>query len=318
MKDRTIKTTPWDGKTITRPGLYSGISLELYHNAKICDGPSVSSSGLRKLVNESPAHFYAEWAGNPNREEPEDKAHFVIGRAVHHLILGEPFFAKLFAIQPAEYIDDKTGEAKKWTYTAKVCAAWRAERGREGKAILPGTDVVDIRGMAESLGRHPIIKAGALNGLIERSGFYKDKETGIWVKIRPDAIPTDSGDYTDLKTTQSVKWEELRRTIADRGYHQQLGLIRTGMRMLGFPFSSASLIFVEKKNPWATRVVTLKENNLDLGERCNRAALDSMAQCLKKNHWPGPGGDREDAEQIEIPEWSANKAEDRIKYGIPT
>ena len=76
------------------------------------------------------------------------------------------------------------------TYAAKVCAAWRAERGREGKAILTLNDVADIRGMAESLGRHPIIKAQALNGLIERSGFYKDKDTGIWVKIRPDAIPT--------------------------------------------------------------------------------------------------------------------------------
>lgn len=311
-----MKTTKWDGKQIAKAGLYAGIALETYHSANICAGPSVSSSGLRKLFNESPAHFYSEWAGNPNRVEPEDKPHFRIGRAVHHLMLGEPFFAKLFAIQPAEYEADK-GELKPWNNNAKVCREWQSLRAKEGRAVLTSKDVEALRGMAESLGRHPIVRAGALNGAIERSGFFKDKATGLWLKIRPDAIPTDSGDYTDIKTTQSVLWEDLRRAILDRGYHQQLGLIRTGARALGLPFSSATLIFVEKKKPFCVRVVTLKDNDLDLGEKANRCALDALADCLKARHWPGPGGDREDAENIELPEWASKSIEDRIKFGIP-
>jgi len=42
MNTETIK---WDGKQITKPGLYGSIPLELYHAGNICDGPSVSSSG---------------------------------------------------------------------------------------------------------------------------------------------------------------------------------------------------------------------------------------------------------------------------------
>ena len=318
MTERAIKTIKWDFKPITKAGLYSGVSLEIYHQAKICDGPSVSSSGLRKLFSESPAHFYAEWPGNPNREDQDDKPHFVLGRAVHHLMLGEPFFAKLFAVQPDEYPDKVTGEMKKWTYGAAFCKKWRDQQWKDGKAILTTADVANIRGMAERLGANPLVRHGALNGLIERSGFFKDKPTGLWVKIRPDAIPTDSGDYTDLKTTVSVRWNELCRAIFEFGYHQQLALIRTGARELGLPFNSASLIFVEKTSPWCERIVTVKDSDLDRGERANRAALDAMARCIKSGHWPGPGGEREDAEHIEMPEWAQKQIDDRLEYGIAT
>jgi hypothetical protein len=317
MKQKAIKSIDWDGKKITKPGLYAGVPIGLYHSAQICDGDSVSSSGLRKLFSESPADFYDEWAGNPNRAPDEDKTHFAIGRAVHHLMLGEPFFSKLFCIQPAEYEADQ-GEMKTWSNNAKACREWQAQRAKEGKAVLTLDSFESIRGMAEALSAHPLVRAGALNGLIERSGFFKDKATGLWVKIRPDAIPTDSGDYTDIKTTTSVLWNDLRKTIFERGYHQQLALIRTGVRELGFPFTSASLVFVKKKRPFSVRVVTLKDNTLDQGERANRVALDAMADCLKKKHWPGPGGDREDAQPIELPEYAEKQIEDRLRYGIPT
>ena len=38
--------------------------------------------------------------------------------------------------------------------------------------------------------------------------------------------------------------------------------------------------------------------------RRNRAALDAMAACMKAKRWPGPGGDREDAEH-----WLGDHAE---------
>lgn len=336
-----MKTIEWNGKQITKPGLYSRVPLNSYHSADICDGPSVSSSGLRRIFNESPAHFFCDWSGNPGRVEPDDKPHFVIGRAVHHLLLGEPFFAKLFAIQPPTYVADRgpdEGKTKPWANGADVCKRWHAEIAKAGRAVLTGKDVENIRGMAAKLGQHPIIRAGALNGQIERSMFWRDKDTGIWLKSRPDSIPGDSGDFVDLKTTTSVKWIDLQRTIAELAYHQQGALVREGARkILGIdtrsktykeednpilqtfmPNFSFSLVFIEKKNPWCTRVVALKDNDLDRGEQANRAALDAMARCLKSGHWPGPGGDREDAEHIELPIFAQNQIDDRLKYGIAT
>lgn len=322
MKDFKFNFIKWDGKRITKPGVYAGVPMDIYHTQDICDGPSVSSSNLRRCFMESPAHFYAEWSGNPKRVEPADKPHFVIGRAVHHLMLGEKFFSKLFAVKPETYPaeDKKTGEVteKKWTRGAQYCKDWEDKHLAAGRALLTNADLDNIRGMAERLAMNPLVRHGILNGYVERSFFWKD-DTGLWVKWRPDAIPGDGGDYADLKTTQSVKWYDLQKTIFDRGYFMQLGLGRMGCRALKLPFTSASLVFVEKTNPWCDRVVTLKDHELDRGERANRAALDAIADHLKKGgRWPGPGGDREDAANIELPEWAAKSIDDRLKYGIPT
>lgn len=314
-----IKTIEWDGRAITKPGLYSQVPLANYHAADICDGPSVSSSGLRKIFNESPAHFYSQWAGNPNRIDPGDKKAFVLGRAVHHLMLGEPFFAKLFCVRPTELPNYRTGEMRPWHGNNTECKEWLAARAKEGKAVLTEEQVAAIKGIAFELGKHPIVRAGALNGMIERSIFWKDKETGIWIKSRPDSIPGDSGDFVDLKTCQSVKWLDLMRSIADYGYAQQGGLVRAAAReVLKIPSPTFTLVFVEVTPPHCPRIVTLKDSELDRGERANRMALDAMAACLRSGNWPGPGGGREDAEPIELPEWSQRQIDDRLKYGLPT
>lgn len=313
-----MKTTAWDGKTITKPGLYSGLGMQFYHAPNICDGPSLSSSLLRTIINKSPAHFFSTWCGNPHAIEQEDKKHFIVGRAVHHLLLGEKFFATLFAQQPDEYVNRTSGEVKPWNNNANYCRAWHEERRKEGRSVLTRGDIDRIRGMAHALSRHPIIRpphggGGALNGAIERSVFWKDKATGLWLKIRPDAIPSDSGDFVDLKTTLSVQWDDLVRTIGQFGYHQQGALIRRGAReVLGIDRPTFTLVFVESSPPHCTRIVTLKDSDLDRGDRQNRNAIDTFDRCLKSGAWPGPGGEREDAEFIELSDRQQKAIDQRL------
>ena len=314
-----MKTIAWNGKQIRAAGLYSLIGLDTYHSGDICNGPSVSSSGLRTLFSKSPAHFYAEWPGNPDAVEREDKAHFILGRAAHHLFLGEDYFSKLFAAPPREYPASTTGEMKPWTYLANFCKQWRTLQESEGKSVLTADDLDALRGMSETLSKHPIIKAGALNGMIERSVFWKDDVTKLWLKIRPDAIPTSSVDFVDLKTTTSVLWHDLQRTIADCGYHQQGALVRSGAReVLGISNPTFTLVFVEKRKPFCVRVVTLKDNDLDRGEKQNRLCIDAIDRCLKSGKWPGPGGLGRTRENIELPEWQQKQIDDRLQYGIST
>jgi hypothetical protein len=307
-----MKSIQWDKGPITMPGMYAGIDIELYHHANICDGPSVSSGGLRTIFNESPAHFFAGWRGNPRRvERPENRA-LLVGRAAHHLLLGQDDFASMFVIQPEEY-EAEDGSMKKWTYNARACQDWRKRRHDEGKTIVTQAEGEQIVAMAEVLGQHPIIRAGALNGLVERSLFWRDKTTGIWLKSRPDSIPGVSEDFVDYKTTTSVLWPDLTRTIAEIGYHQQGALVlRAAREVLGMKAPSFTLVFQEKTAPHCVRVVTLKESDIARGDKQNELALTTFASCLKANHWPGPGGDREDAEYIELPEWAQKSIDDKI------
>lgn len=312
-----MKTVQWGGKQITRPGIYAGIPLAKYHDADICDAPSISSSHLRRLFSKSPAHFYAEWPGNPDYVEQRDKPHFILGRAVHHLFLGEKNFRSLFCIQPEEYPDRNTGVLKKWTYGSIYCQRWRDRMQRNGLSILTQNDFDNIRGMADSLARHTIVMDGALNGSIERSAFWKDKETGLWIKIRPDAIPTTSVDFVDLKTTTSVLYHDMQSAIGEYGYNQQGALICEGAkRILGIDNPSFALVFIETTKPWCVRVVTLKDNELDRGEKQNRYALDTIARCLKSGKWPGPGGERADAEHIELPTWKQTQIDTKLQFEV--
>lgn len=319
-----MESIEWDGTQITKPGMYSRVPMDTYHIQDICDGPSVSSSDLRLCFSKSAAHAYDKWSGNPKREEEEEedgrgeseKKHFIVGRAMHHLMLGEPFFAKLFAEQPTEY-SDASGELKKWNGNANVCKTWKKKQDEVGRSILTAKDVRNIRGMAISLTRHPFVaQSGLLNGQVERSMFWRDQQTGIWLKSRPDNIPP-SNDFVDLKTTKSVLWPDLQREIKERGYYQQGALICRGAReVLKIANPTFTLIFVEKTSPWCVETVQLKDNDLDRGERANRASIDTFAEGLKTGAWLGPGGNRDDARPIEMSEWAQKQIDDKLKFGI--
>lgn len=307
-----IETLKWDGKPISKPGCYSGLPLEDYHRGDLCVGPSVSSSGLRKIFNESPADYWCESPLNPDRIEQTDKRAFMLGRATHHLMLGEPFFAKLFCIQPDEYTHPKDG-VKPWHNGAALCKEWAAAQKAAGRTILLPSEVEAIKGMAISLGQHPMVKAGILTGAIERSIIWRDKETGIWLKCRPDVIPTDSGNFADLKTTTSVQYLDLIYALRDWGYHQQGALVREGCKeVLGFAMEDFTLVFVQKKPPYSVRDVRLKDSDMDRGHLQNRAALRTLWRCLKNNEWPGPGAGREGTEYLELPERDQKFIDERL------
>ena len=310
-----IESVQWDGKPIKSPGLFAGIPLARYHGPNICIGPSVSSSGLRKIMSESPAHFFAEWTENPKRIEPKDTKAFIIGRACHHLLLGERWFSRLFVLRPDKMADRETGVMKDWHSNRIECKTWAKEQRRLGKTILTAEDIVNIQGMAISLGRHPLVMAGILRGQIERSIIWRDKTTGLWLRSRPDAIPTDSGDFADAKTCLSVKYYEIQKSLNSFGYHQQGALVRMGaQQVLGIDYRhfTFSLVCIEKENPWCPRVVQLKDEDLDLGEQQNRKAIETIANCIKKNDWPGPG-DKEDAVHVGLSDWFRERAQEQLK-----
>jgi hypothetical protein len=309
-----LESIPWDGTPITKPGMYSGIPMISYHG-NICDGPSVSTTGLKKLIGESPADFWDTSYMNPDRAEDKETSALIFGRAIHHLILGEPHFQKVFAEQPSTYEDEKTGEIKKWTNAAHACKRWDAARAKENRYVLTKSEVEGIRGIARSLATHPLVQAGVLNGLVERSLFWKDRKTGIWLKHRPDVIPTDSGDICDLKKIRSVDWDQLRRNIFDFGYYQQGALSKWALKeVLDIDMQSFMLLFVEDKRPFSVRPVILKDIDLEIGTVANRAALDIMARCLKEDRWPGPGGLNDDhVEYIEMDTWQKNSIALKLK-----
>lgn len=307
-----MKSTPWDGQRISKPGLYSNVPLDDYHRGDICDGPSISSSGLRKLWNLSPKHFWDTSPLNPQRSEADDdKEAYILGRATHHLICGEVGFSDQYAIRP-----DKAPDGREWHGSNKTCKDWVAAIKKTGKAILTPDNVEQIRGMAVALNEHPLYQQGILTGLVERSMFWRDPVTGVWLKARPDNIATASGDYADLKTTVSVLYRDTQKTIDGFGYHQQGALVLDGARALEMEASSFSLVWVEKKRPHCVRVQMLIDEDIARGAKQNRVAIDTFHACYVAKHWPGPGDDRADAEYVQLSDAARKRIDDRLQFQL--
>lgn len=292
----------WTDQRVETPGFVRGLPIERYHE-QVCVGPSFSSSSLRTVFSQSPAHYWATSSLNPRRIVSEASEAFVLGAAAHHLLLGEAGFAAKYAVRPVEWNDWRTAAAR----------SWRGEQRQQGRQVVEPRHLEIIQGMANALAEHPLIAAGILGGEVETSMFWRDTEAELWLKARPDAIPNWSGDFADLKTCNSVRTEALERTIAEFGYHQQAALVGEGYRVLtGRDLTSFSFVFVEKAPPYCVRVVTLRDADIERGRQQNRAALRIIRTCLDSGHWPGPGA--ADAEFVGLPWWE----ETRIDQALAT
>ena len=311
-----LPVRPYEGGQITEPGIYSGVPMKQYHAAGICDGPSVSSTILRKAETESMDEVYEIWPGNPDRIEPKEKEEWVKGRARHTLFLGEAGFRESFVIRPAEYTDEKTGEVKKWNGNANVCKRWLAEAALSGKGVLPPEELEDIRGAAGKLAAHPTIQQGLLNGLVEHSIFWKDAKTGLWLKARPDVIPTESAMVADYKGSRSAQAKDVRKAIGEYGYHQQLALVADGLRVTaGLKVTDFFLIFQKWTRPYSVNIKPLTEHAINRGYQQNRRALDKIALAIETGIWPGPDDDEVPAG---LPDWLEKRLkEDEERKELP-
>ena len=303
----------WDGKPITKNGIYSGIPLRTYHSKAICDGDSVSSSNIRTAWNESLAHMHNSWCCNPQAEPMEPTESMLLGSAAHHLILGEEDFSTHYIGQPLEYRDIKTAELKKWTYGAKPCKDWRDKQHKAGKEIVTQVQLEKIRGIARSLQLDPLVQAGSLNGLIEHSVIVKDPETGLWLRWRPDSIPTDSGNYVDLKVTAEVSDVAVRSMIRNYGYHVQGAFGWEVCDQLSMPFEDFTLLLCESVKPHCIRAVPIHDDDLARGRMQIRHTLRQIRQCIDQGVWPGPGAG--DLRPMPLPQAEREAIDKRLGYG---
>jgi hypothetical protein len=267
---------------ISAPGWHDGISSDDYHSGTICDGPSISASGLKKIALDCPAIYWAESALNPKRELKETKA-LDFGKAAHCLMLGEPTFAAEFIISP--YDDFRGKEARAW-------------RDEQTKTIVSATDLDIIKAMAAELKATPYAARAFTNGTPERSYFTKDKETGIWLKARPDWLPSDPSKrfVVEYKTAASVKPDKFGYQAFDLGYDLQAALMLDVIEAVhGYRPLGIAHVVQMKAAPYLCSVQYFTPDQLLRGRRMYRAALRTFADCWaahtrgdpERLAWPG-------------------------------
>lgn len=302
-------------KPISEPGFYRDVPMKVYHgfrdaNGKLielCNSPSVSSSPLRTLFHESAAHAWDASIYNPDAEEKKRTEAMLLGAATHHLLLGEAKFKESYAIRP------ETLNLKKWNGNRTDCIQWVAERELEGIEVLKPEMAERIVGMSKALAKHPFAHK-ALRGMIERTMVWRDPETGIFLKARPDNIINPHTDYADLKCVASVDDDAIQKMLADYEYPMQAAMVCEGARELleldrdpTFTF-----LFIESTRPYCIRPVTVPQEEIDLAHTQVRESVMAFDHCMKSGEWPGPGGLRNDAEFVGRKPWAITDVQARL------
>lgn len=291
----------WNCETITENGTYAGITLDEYHGRRdLLDGPSVSKSALKWLLPShggSPKAFWGRWQWNPEHVTPETTAALDFGKAVHCLLLGDEVFAERFAVRPSEWSDWRT----------KAAQEWRAEQVAAGRTIVTDEQLDRIRRIHADAKDYPLVRMGLLNGRVERSMFWRDPETGIWLRARPDVIPAADGVFADLKTAGKFDEDFLERQLHDAGYYLQAAITRMVCRGLEIPFETFALLYVLNDDVPDTTHVEISEHAIDRGERAVRWCLRTIRRCLDAGEWPGArpfqGGER----RIQMKTWAKDR-----------
>lgn len=288
-----------DGEIITQAGLYK-MSMDWYHS-QCCEGPSVSSSGLRTILMGSPWHFWSTSNINPDRyPEKEVKQHFALGSATHCLVLGDEVFDENYYFIPADApqrptipqikAHERDGE---WSEIAAPRAAFweKADKEAEGKVFVTGEQLEKIKYMSQNIAKSPEAVQALTGGLTEICMIWQDQATGVWIKSRPDMIPDNGCDFSDLKTF-APKIDNIKlaaqRSITDYRYDMQMALAQMGAQQFGLSADECVLIMVQTSEPYTVTPVKLDAESLYFARCFCRKAIDTFAECIKSNHWPMP------------------------------
>lgn len=295
---------------ITAPGAYSGIPNEVYHRSlDLLPAPSLSSSGAKKLLGQSPYHFWFDSPMNPERPPEPEAAHFAIGKAAHDMLLLSERWPEYYHVLPDGFAWNKT--------KAMPEAIADAESARAaGKTLLKTDEAETVKRVAAAIRRNPLAVAALTNGESEVTLAWKDPETGVWLRARPDFLPHKRQIITDLKfmAPTYASPDGFRRAISNNGYHQSAALYADGIKAIFGEYPANWLhVVCEKEPPHCVALYELPGEDIERGRWLNRKAIRLFADCLSADRWPGYA---DEPLQVGLPGWGRKQIdEDATLHG---
>jgi hypothetical protein len=234
------------------PGIYD-ISLDEYLRIRT----HVSSSGLKQILR-SPEHFKRYL----NRKE-ESLPHLDLGTAVHCAILEPERFRHEYVPIPVRHIDIFHEEDMRLIQHEKPVR------------FLTESQMAVVEGIAEQLERKPEIRNLLQIGLAEKSIFWRDAETGIHCKIRPDLLVLPDL-ILELKTTFDASIAVFQRTCLMQLYHLATAMYREGVEQVTGQRPSYMFVVASRFPPYSVETFIPSSSMLDKGQGLLREALGKL------------------------------------------
>jgi hypothetical protein len=267
------------------PFSLTDLSNEDYH----ADRQFESTTGLKEILR-SPAH-YRYYKDNPRTETGA----FRLGTAIHTALLEPARFKQDYVVMPTFDGRTKEGKQKKADFIAQHPSA----------CFVTETEMDMITGIAMNVGRHRDAMALLKRGQSEISHFWRDEETGIYMKCRSDSLSDIC--ILDVKSTEDASPNEFIRSCARYDYDMAAYIYSEGVRIATGKARPFAFLVVEKKPPYQVALYFASEEMLASGLYRYQMALKKLKEARDANKWSGyqPEGR---GDKIEWPYWAFNRA----------
>lgn len=176
---------------------------------------SIDQSQLKQFLKNP-----ADWAYHRLNDDHKPTDAMKFGTAFHAYLLGT---------------SDVVSLPMRESFRSKDNQKWRADQLEAGNIIVSYNDMQLLKRMKEGIEQtslmpeYPdymeIIEQGTKEQCIE----WKDRQTGLMLKAKPDLIPAGTDYLVDLKTAQKADAESFAKEVINYGYHIQTVFYRAAV-----------------------------------------------------------------------------------------
>ena len=194
------------------------------------------------------------------------------GTAVHAFFLERDKFDSDFVIKPADM-----------RLNTKVGKEWALEH--QNKIIIDSELGNNLYEMEKSFMDSPARLIYDKQGQSELSYFWDDLGL-VKGKCRPDWISNDGNIVVDIKTTTDASPKGFQKSIANWGYHLQLGWYIRGLQKLGLPAKEFIFIAIEKTPPFSVGVYRANKEMITYANDEISNLVYDIDESLKSDDFP--------------------------------
>ncbi len=244
------------------------ISNEEYHASE-----GLSRSGIVKIQEESPWHFYMEYLA-PDKPPYEQTESMKIGSQIHEALLEPELFKNKYIIYKGKG-DRRSVEYKNFA----------KEYEGQNLIILKQDEYKDIIDSRDAVLKDNIASKLIDGGINERSFYHFDNELDILLKFRPDCLSKIA--MCDIKkTVNSSKYKFEKDAITYKYYYEAAHYLRTYERLTGIKLEYFVFIAVENKYPHQVNCYMYEPEDLQFANNLIDEAIYKYKECKQKNEWP--------------------------------
>lgn len=259
-------------------------SAEEYH----ADKTAVNNSSLKNILK-SPKSFLHSFTEKPKEPTPALR----LGSLFHLSLLEHDKFKRQTVVAP-DFGDLRKKENKEFKL--------QFQDENEGKELLSQEDMDKILYMTESVIKHKDAMILLKDVKREISGYFKDPETNIIQKFKPDAVSFNINAEIDVKTTKDCSLESFQKSIWNYRYDFQRAMYREGIKAITgkYPDYSA-FIAVENEAPYECAVYFCDDALIEKASMDYRFSLNKLKECIDNNDF---GSYQKQATNISLPYWA--------------